>query len=104
LGRCYGRVLNGTRDFRILGPLEARLDGRLLSLGGSRQRGVLVLLLLHANQVVSADRLTDELWGDDPPQDASAALQAHVSRLRKLLEPERDGQPRVIRTVPPGYL
>jgi DNA-binding SARP family transcriptional activator/ABC-type branched-subunit amino acid transport system substrate-binding protein len=65
---------------------------------------VLVLLLLHANEVVSADRLTDELWGDDPPQDAPAALQAHVSRLRKLLEPERDGQPRVIRTVPPGYL
>ncbi len=92
------------RDFRILGPLEARLDGRLLNLGGSRQRGVLVLLLLHANEVVSADRLTDELWGDDPPQDAPAALQAHVSRLRKLLEPERDGQPRVIRTVPPGYL
>ena len=65
---------------------------------------MLILLLLHANEVVSADRLTDELWGDDPPQDAPAALQAHVSRLRKLLEPERDGQPRVIRTVPPGYL
>jgi DNA-binding SARP family transcriptional activator/ABC-type branched-subunit amino acid transport system substrate-binding protein len=64
---------------------------------------VLALLLLHANEVVSADRLIDELWGDDPPQDASAALQAHVSRLRKLLEPERDGEPRVIRTVPPGY-
>ncbi|MGH2714663.1 MAG: AfsR/SARP family transcriptional regulator, partial [Thermoleophilaceae bacterium] len=72
--------------------------------GGSRQRGVLALLLLHPNEVVSADRLIDELWGDDPPQDASAALHAHVSRLRKLLEPERDGEPRVIRTVPPGYL
>jgi DNA-binding SARP family transcriptional activator/ABC-type branched-subunit amino acid transport system substrate-binding protein/DNA-binding beta-propeller fold protein YncE len=65
---------------------------------------VLVLLLLNANEVVSADRLIDELWGNDPPQDASAALQAHVSRLRKLLEPERDGDPRVIRTVSPGYL
>lgn len=65
---------------------------------------MLALLLLHPNEVVSADRLIDELWGDDPPQDASAALHAHVSRLRKLLEPERDGEPRVIRTVPPGYL
>jgi DNA-binding SARP family transcriptional activator/ABC-type branched-subunit amino acid transport system substrate-binding protein len=81
-----------------------RLDGRVLNLGGSRQRGVLVLLLLNANEVVPADRLIDELWGDDPPQDASAALQAHVSRLRKLLEPERNGEPRVIRTVPAGYL
>lgn len=65
---------------------------------------MLALLLLHANEVVSADRLIDELWGDDPPQDASAALQAHVSRLRKLLEPERHGEPRLIRTVSPGYL
>ena len=96
--------MRGTRDFRILGPLEARLDGQPLNLGGSRQRGVLSLLLLQANEVVSADRLIDELWGDHPPQDEAAALQAHVSRLRKLLEPERDGERRVIRTVAPGYL
>ena len=96
--------MEGNRDFCILGPLEVRLGGRPLNLGGARQRGVLALLLLDANQVVSADRLIDELWGDAPPADASAALQAHVSRLRKLIEPERDGEPRVIRTVSPGYV
>jgi len=50
-------------DFRILGPLEAEEDGRLLTLGGSKQRAVLALLLLHANEVVPRDRLIDELWG-----------------------------------------
>ena len=90
-------------DFRILGPLEVRRDGRPLNLGGARQRGVLALLLLHANEVISSDRLIDELWADDPPHDALAALQAHVSRLRKLLEPEHAGEPRVIVTVAPGY-
>ncbi len=96
--------MGGRLDFRILGPLEARLDGQALNLGGARQRGVLALLLLHANEVLSSDRLIDELWAEDPPGDAGAALQAHVSRLRKLLEPEHGGEPRVIVTSQPGYV
>jgi DNA-binding SARP family transcriptional activator/ABC-type branched-subunit amino acid transport system substrate-binding protein len=91
-------------EFRILGPLEARLAGEAVNLGGARQRGVLALLLLNADAAVSSDRLIDELWGDDPPRDAGAALQAHISRLRKLLEPDRDGEPRVIVTTSAGYL
>ena len=91
-------------EFRILGPVDVRLDGRPLNLGGARQRSVLALLLLHANEVVSSDRLIDELWCEDPPHDAPAALQAHVSRLRKLLEPERTREPRVIVTLSPGYV
>lgn len=90
-------------DFLILGALEARRDGRLLNLGGVRQRGVLALLLLHPNETISGDRLIDELWADDPPRDAVAALQAHVSRLRKLLEPDHGGAPSVLVTSAGGY-
>jgi DNA-binding SARP family transcriptional activator len=79
--------MSGALQFRILGPLEVHRDGRALALGGVRQRSVLALLLLHANEAVSADRLTAELWGENPPGNAAAALQAHVSRLRKLLGP-----------------
>jgi DNA-binding SARP family transcriptional activator len=85
-------------DFRILGPLEVEEDGRVLKLGGAKQRGLLALLLLHANRVVSRDRLIDELWGDEPPETVSTAIQVHVSQLRKALG--RD----VIVTQAPGYL
>ncbi len=86
-------------EFRILGPLEI-LDGdRLLVLKGSRGRALLVLLLTSANEVVSADRLVDELWGARPPRAAANALQYHVSRLRRALSEED-----VIVTREPGYL
>ena len=55
-------------EFRLLGPLEALSDGRPLPIGGQKQRGVLALLLLHANEVVSTDRLIDEVWGARPPK------------------------------------
>ena len=64
----------GTLEFRLLGPLEARLENRTLSLGGVRQRGLLALLLLRANEVVSRDRLIDELWRDHAPATAANAL------------------------------
>ena len=75
----------GTLEFRLLGPLEARLENRTLPLGGRRQRGLLALLLLRANEVVSRDRLVDELWRDHAPETAANALAALVSRLRRVL-------------------
>ena len=87
-------------DYRILGPFEVRDDDGVLHLGGSKQRGVLAILLLNANTVVSSDRLIDELWGDSPPEDASMALQAHVSRIRKALPGGRE----LLTTRPPGYV
>jgi DNA-binding SARP family transcriptional activator len=88
--------------FGILGPVEVVEDGSLLSLGGSRERDVLALLLLSPNQVVSSDRLIDELWNGRPPEAATEALRVYVSRLRKALrQPARNG---VLRTSPPGYL
>ncbi len=85
-------------EFRTLGPLEVLAEGRPVALGGAKQRALLAVLLLHANEVVSRDRLIDELWGASPPDTARAALQVYVSQLRKALG--RD----LILTQPPGYL
>ena len=86
-------------EFRILGPLEVVEQGRTLPLGGARQRAVLALLLTRANEVVSADRLIEELWGSEPPRTAANALQYHVSQLRKALAPND-----AIVTQEPGYV
>jgi DNA-binding SARP family transcriptional activator/class 3 adenylate cyclase/tetratricopeptide (TPR) repeat protein len=85
-------------EFRILGPLEVHSNGQALDLGGAKQRALLAVLLLHANQVVSQDRLIDALWEEDPPGSAHKALQVYVSSLRKLLGKER------LQTKPSGYL
>jgi predicted ATPase/DNA-binding SARP family transcriptional activator len=85
-------------EFRLLGPLEVHQRGKPLKLGGVKQRGVLALLLLHANEVVAADRLVDELWGEDAPEKAHNTLQVYVSQLRKLLS--RD----LLVTQSPGYV
>ena len=76
-----------------------------MSLGGAKQRAVLALLLLGANEVVSTDRLIDELWGDSPPESAANMLQGYVSHLRKLLEPGRGrGEHEVLVSRAPGYV
>ena len=85
-------------EYRVLGPLEVRDGEGSLPLAGAKQRALLALLLVHANQVVSRDRLIDELWGDEPPETAVQSLQVYVSRLRKLLPAE------TLLTRPPGYL
>jgi DNA-binding SARP family transcriptional activator len=72
-------------EFHILGPLEALDEGRSVALGGSKQRALLAVLLLHANETLSADRLIDDLWGERPPATAGKTLQVHVSRLRRAL-------------------
>ena len=70
-------------DFAILGPLEVRIDsGEPVALGGLRQQALLAVLALHPNEVVSTDRLVDELWGETPPQTAVHTVQVFVSRLR----------------------
>jgi YVTN family beta-propeller protein len=85
-------------EYRVLGPLEVRKGEESLRLAGAKQRALLALLLVHANHVVSRDRLIDELWGSEPPETAVQSLQVYVSRLRKLLPAE------TLLTRPPGYL
>lgn len=73
----------------ILGPLEVRIDGRAIPLGGPKQRALLTMLLLHANEVVSRDRLIDALWGERPPPSVQQSLDTYVSRLRRGLGGDR---------------
>ena len=72
-------------DFRLLGPLEAWRGDTRADLGAPKQRAVLALLLLHRGQVVSTDRIVDELWGERPPRSAAKSVQVYVSGLRKAL-------------------
>src|SRR5215212_3863850 len=72
-------------DFRILGPIEVLDEGRTVALGGAKQRALLAVLVLHANETLSTDRLIEELWGEHPPATAAKTVQVHVSRLRKAL-------------------
>ncbi|MFJ6939942.1 BTAD domain-containing putative transcriptional regulator [Streptomyces sp. NPDC101132] len=73
--------------FRILGPVQIfdERTGVLIVPAGAKQRALLSALVVKAGQVVSADRLVDELWSEHPPANAANALQAHVARLRRLL-------------------
>jgi predicted ATPase/DNA-binding SARP family transcriptional activator len=82
---------------RILGPFQLEDGGRRISIGGARQRAVLADLLLHANEVVPSERLLVDLWGEDSPLSAANALQAAISRLRRVLPPGR------LVTTAPGY-
>jgi DNA-binding SARP family transcriptional activator/streptogramin lyase len=84
-------------EFRLLGPLEVRRDGRPVPLGGGKQRTLLALLLLRANEVVLRDTLIEELSGGAAGESAANALQAGIWRLRRLLGAE------VISTRPAGY-
>ena len=103
-GRRVRRVGGGAVQFRILGPLEV-LDGQCpVELGRPKQRAVLAVLLVHANQVVTLDRLIEELWGEQPPAQATASLQAYISNLRRAWSPSgRRGRPRGCWSPSPGY-
>jgi DNA-binding SARP family transcriptional activator/tetratricopeptide (TPR) repeat protein len=90
---------------RVLGPLEADVDGAPADLGGPRQRCVLARLIAEHGRVVSADRLIEDLYADEAPPRALAAVQSYVSHLRRVLEPGRAAHTpaRVLITAPPGY-
>src|SRR4051794_39262229 len=92
-------------EFQVLGPLEVHRGGEPLALGPAKQRALLAILLVHANQVVSSDRLIEELW-PEPPETAANALQVYVHKLRKSLNPERPrGAPnQLLITRAPGYM
>jgi predicted ATPase/DNA-binding SARP family transcriptional activator len=86
-------------EFRILGSVEVSDGGQVKDLGGLRERTLLARLLLSAGQVVSADRLADDLWAGQPPPHWMATLRVYVSRLRRALGSGSDA----VATHPPGY-
>jgi DNA-binding SARP family transcriptional activator len=85
-------------ELRILGPLEASVEGTPILLGGPRQRALLAALLLRARRVVPTEQLVDELYGGEPPRTATTSLQNGIGQLRRLL-----GQETVL-TRAPGYM
>jgi YVTN family beta-propeller protein len=88
--------------FCVLGPLEVCEAGRAVAIGGGRQRALLALLLVHAGEIVSRDRLIHELWNGAPGAGASQSLDAYLSRLRRAF---RDaGADGILETRAPGYL
>lgn len=91
--------------FQALGPMAVRLADRPVRLRGARHREVLARLLIARGRVVPVDRLIDDLWPEQPPQQALAAIQTFVSQLRRALEPDRAPRApgRMLVTEPPGY-
>ena len=88
-------------EFRVLGALEAGTGTAMADLGPPKQRALLAILVLHVGEIVSVDRLTDLLWGDEAPRTAAHSIQIYVSELRKALEPIAGR--RLIHTRAPGY-
>src|SRR5437763_13019898 len=86
--------------FRLLGPLEVRAGETWVGISAGKERALLAMLLLHAGQPVSSDRLVAELWGDRPPGSALNSLSVYVHNLRRLMG---DQQGRVLVTRAPGY-
>ncbi len=93
-------------QYGILGPLEVWREGTAVEVNGPKQRALLLLLLLHANEVVSTDRIVDALWGEDRNGREMGTLRVHIANLRKALEPGRQkgAEPEILLTRPPGYL
>src|SRR6516162_5359027 len=110
--RCVGRTVSHNAwlvrgaaaviDYRLLGPIEAGVDGRVLDIAGHKQLALLAVLVLRANQPVSRDVLVDWLWGEHPPPGVQHTLDVHISRLRKTLESAAGQQ--VVLTRPGAYL
>ncbi len=90
----YGRRV----QFRVLGPLEVDAGDGPIPLGGPKQRAVLANLLIRANQLVPADTLIGEIWGEEPPEKARHTLQTYVSKLRSTLGDDR------LQGRSPGYM
>jgi WD40 repeat protein/DNA-binding SARP family transcriptional activator len=84
-------------EFHLLGPLEVDAGRGPIPLGGPKQRAVLAHLLIRANELVPAETLVDEIWGDEPPEKVRNIVQTYVSHLRKAVGRDR------IQSRPPGY-
>ncbi len=102
VGAHWGGGAVAVIDYRLLGPIEAGVDGRVLDIGGQKQRTLLAVLVLSADQPVSRDELVDRLWGERPPAGAQHTLEVYISRLRKTLEPAAGGP--VVLARPGAYV
>ncbi|HWR48916.1 MAG TPA: AfsR/SARP family transcriptional regulator, partial [Pseudonocardiaceae bacterium] len=105
LKRHWNGVWEALVEFAVLGSLEVRDQHRQIEVSSAKERLLLAVLVVHANEVISADRLIEVLWGTTPPAMAGNTLQTHVSHLRRVLEPDRAPRARdgVLHTRGQGY-
>ncbi|MDX3850971.1 BTAD domain-containing putative transcriptional regulator [Streptomyces sp. AK02-01A] len=91
--------------FALLGPLRAWLPGREVDLGSPQQRAVLAAMLLRQGRPIAVEQLVDAIWGDSPSPGAVSTVRTYVSRLRRVLEPDRESgrRARVVVSVAGGY-
>jgi predicted ATPase/DNA-binding SARP family transcriptional activator len=99
----WDEAAGGTR-FGLLGPLLVEVNGVERVVTARRQRSVLACLAVHAGEAVSADRMLDEVWGEETPGTGVKAVAFQISKIRSLLEPVRDGPGSLLITTSAGYL
>ncbi|GGP95377.1 AfsR/SARP family transcriptional regulator [Streptosporangium pseudovulgare] len=92
--------MSDLRKVRVLGPVDAMVDGTALEITGRRQRVVLALLALNAGRVVPLDLMIDAVWGERPPASARNQIAICVTRLRRVLHGSGE---QLVAAVPPGY-
>ena len=97
--RCAATAL----DIGVLGELTVTRDGHAVAITGPGRRALLGLLAANTERIVSTDRIVEGLWGEAPPASALKVVQTHVSQLRRVLEPDRNGDWQVLVTHPSGY-
>jgi len=85
-------------ELRLLGPLQVLENGGVVEVGRGRESAVLALLAMNVNAALSTDRIVDELWAGNSPENATKSVQVYISRLRKALGNDR------IETTAAGYL
>ena len=90
-------------EIRVLGPLEVCTAEAVLTPPSPKERALLAHLVMRARHTVGTDELIETLWGEHPPRTAGKALQNHVVRLRRLIEPAPDARPEILVTDPSGY-
>ena len=90
-------------EFRALGALEVIVDGDVAAVGGSRQRRLLTMLLIHRNSVVSVGTLAEAVFAGEPTEAASTTLRSYVARVRRVLGADSDATDVVVVTQAPGY-
>ncbi len=100
--RVDGEEMVSSPRFRVFGPLSVDSDDGPVDLGPPKQRAVLAILLLHADEIVPTDRIIDLVWGENPPRTAEHSVQIYISELRKALS--GGSRADVIATRPPGYV
>ena len=88
-GRTMAGMTGSSLQFGLLGAFRVERDGREADLGPRLQRNLLAILVVDAGHVVPVDRLIDLLWRARAPAAAIASVQAYVSQLRRVLEPDR---------------